>query len=295
MILDPRLTPVRGDLAAAELEGVVRVARFAAPRPMRLTAPAAPLTASPDPKTEMASELLFGEPFDVLDAVGGVAFGQALRDGYVGYVAADVLGPRLDEATHRVVATSTFALERPAVRAAGFGPLSLNSLVSVIEEAERFLRVDGAGWVPRAHLAPIGETFIADAVAVAEALIGVPYRWGGRASGGLDCSGLIQQAMFAAGLGCPRDSDQQAQLGEPTELAQLRRGDLVFWAGHVGVMADDAELIHANAHHMAVAREPLESAIERIAGSGGGEPTAFRRVVEIARAAMAPTPERTPT
>ncbi|HWF00341.1 MAG TPA: NlpC/P60 family protein [Caulobacteraceae bacterium] len=285
MNLDPRLTPARGDLAAVELEGLVRAARYVAPTPMRLAAPAAPLLTSPDAGAELATELLFGEAFDVLDIAGGLAFGQALRDGYVGYVPADALIERPGEATHRILAPSTFALQRPSIRAAGFGPLSLNALVTVVEEAERFLRVEGAGWIPRPHLAPIGDAFATDAVAVAEALIGAPYRWGGRATSGLDCSGLVQQAMFAAGLACPRDSDQQAHLGEAVDPTALQRGDLVFWKGHVGLMGDGAELIHANAHHMAVAREPLSGATARIIEAGGGEPTGYRRVAELARLA----------
>jgi cell wall-associated NlpC family hydrolase len=142
------------------------------------------------------------------------------------------------------------------------------------------LRAEGAGWIPARHLAPIGADF-SEPAATAERFLGTPYLWGGRDSVGIDCSGLVQQALYAAGLACPRDSDLQAQLGSAVDAGDLARGDLVFWRGHVGMLLDEARLIHANAWHMAVAIEPLAEAVERIARRGGGEPIAFRRLPQL--------------
>ena len=123
-------------------------------------------------------------------------------------------------------------------------------------------------WVVREHLTSLG-TWARDPAAVAERFLGVPYLWGGRDSLGLDCSGLVQQAFYAVGRACPRDTDQQlAAFAQPAERAALQRGDLVFWKGHVGMMLDAQRLIHANAHHMAVAIEPVETALERISRAG---------------------------
>jgi cell wall-associated NlpC family hydrolase len=131
--------------------------------------------------------------------------------------------------------------------------------------------------VPRAHLAPVAGDFVAQA----ERFLGAPYLWGGRSARGIDCSALVQLALLAAGREAPRDSDMQAAL-LGTELparAALRRGDLVFWKGHVGIMRDRDTLIHANAHHMAVAAEPFGPAAARIAAAGGGPVTGRRRLV----------------
>jgi cell wall-associated NlpC family hydrolase len=273
---DARITLRRPDLAAEALEGIVRAARFEAPRRMRMAAVGAPLLLGPEPWAEQADQLLFGEMFDVLDMDGRFAWGQAVRDGYVGFVEAQTLSPDLLEPTHRVTALRTFAFAEPSIRSRPFGPLSLNAPLTVIDEEGPFLQAQGAGWIAAIHLAPIGEAF-ADRVETALAFLGTPYLWGGRDSLGLDCSGLVQQAWFAAGLACPRDSDQQAVMGREIDAADLARGDLVFWRGHVGLMLDETRLLHANAHHMAVAIEPLADAIARISAAGAGPPTHFRR------------------
>jgi cell wall-associated NlpC family hydrolase len=116
---------------------------------------------------------------------------------------------------------------------------------------------------------------------VAEALLSTPYLWGGTSAFGIDCSGLVQLSMRMAGRTVPRDTDMQASgLGEPfdpgADLAGLRRGDLVFWKGHVAIMLDGKNIIHANGHAMMVSRERLSDAVERIAYLYGG-PTGFRR------------------
>jgi cell wall-associated NlpC family hydrolase len=277
MTFDRRITPAREDLASEALEGLVRAPRFVEPRPMRVAGVAASLRAAADPWAEQRDALVFGERFDVLAVDGRFAWGQAVRDGYVGYVEASALSADLVEPTHRVRALRTFAFAQPSIKTRPFGPISLNALVAVIGEEAGLLQVEGAGWIAARHLAPIGDDFEPPAD-VAERFVGTPYLWGGRDSLGIDCSGLVQQALYAAGLACPRDSDQQAGLGDPVDRADLARGDLVFWRGHVGMMLDETLLVHANAHHMAVAVEPLDAAASRIADAGGGEPTALRRL-----------------
>jgi cell wall-associated NlpC family hydrolase len=153
----------------------------------------------------------------------------------------------------------------------------MNALVAVEGEEGRLSKVAGAGWMATAHLAPVG-TFETDVAGVAERFAGAPYLWGGRGSLGLDCSGLVQQALFACGLACPRDADQQAGLGREISRGEFARGDLVFWNGHVAIGLDETRVVHANGHHMMVAIEPLETAIGRIDAAGVGQPTGFRRL-----------------
>jgi cell wall-associated NlpC family hydrolase len=273
---DPRLTPARADLASLDLEGVVRAPRFVEPSPFQVAAPGVALRASQSDDAEQLDQMIFGERFDVLETRDGHVWGQARRDGYVGWAQASALSPVLTEATHRVTALRTFAFAGPSIKTAPFGPLSLNALVTITAREGELCFAEGAGWIAGSHLAPVGQDFVEPA-ALAERFLGTPYLWGGRGSVGLDCSALVQQALWAAGLACPRDSDQQQALGVAMDPEKLRRGDLVFWRGHVAMMLDGARLIHANAYHMAVAIEPLAEAVARISARDGGDPIAYRR------------------
>ncbi len=281
MTPDPRITPARPDLAAASLEGAVEAARFVEPRDLAVTVPVAPVTAEPDGGGRMTSQLLFGERFLVYERDGLWAWGQSALDGYVGYVPSacldDPAGLGMAGLTHQVATLGTHLYPEPEVKARPGLALPYGARVAVTGRAEAFVSVAPGGFVPAAHLAPIGGA--ADWVAEAERLLGVPYLWGGRSSCGIDCSGLVQIALQAAGRDCPRDSDQQeACLGRPLAKGERpARGDLVFWAGHVGIMLTATRFLHANAHHMAVAAEPLAAARRRIAQSGGGAVTSIRR------------------
>jgi len=267
---DPRVTPARPDLAAASLRGRVEAARYVEPSVRACRVAAAGIRKGPDDDAPMDDQLLFGDRFDVYEETGGWAWGQSLADSYVGYVRADALAAPGAEPDRRVAALRTYAFSEPDIKSRPNALLSLNARIAVDEETGRFARDPAAGWLVADHLAPLGDAE-PDFVAVAERFLGTPYLWGGKESLGLDCSGLVQMSLAAAGIDCPRDSDQQeAALGRDVDvdesLAGLKRGDLVFWQGHVGIMLDAERMVHANAHHMMTAIEPLAEAARRIAG-----------------------------
>ena len=274
---DPRLTCRLDGRAARSLEGLAPADAYLDPAPHVVTVGRASLRARPDPAAEQETELLFGERFDVLLTEGPWAFGQGLRDGYVGWVEAAALRPEAAAPNCWVRALRSVALAAPSPRAPPVAFLALNALVTVETEEAGFSRLAGGGWVPSGHLAPVGLGFEADPAAVAERHLGAPYLWGGRTTAGVDCSGLVQQALFACGRACPRDSDLQASLGRPVGVEALRRGDLVCWPGHIGLMADAERLVHASGVQMAVVAEPLAAAVAaRLADAG--PPTGFRRL-----------------
>jgi cell wall-associated NlpC family hydrolase len=266
---DRRTLLARADLADARLEGLVRAARFAQAAAMRCILPTAGVMKAADGASMQEDELLYGEAFDVLETKDGWAWGQARRDGYVGFVRAEALAPEAEDGpTLRIAAVRTCGFRRPDLKSGVVADLSMGSLVAPGETQNGFVDAGPAGWIYARHLERIG-VFEADPVAVAELFLGAPYVWGARSGLGLDCSGLVQQAMMAVGRACPRDTDQQlAAFPEAVERQDLVRGDLVFWKGHVSMMVDHDRMIHANAHHMAVAIEPLDGALARIEKAG---------------------------
>jgi cell wall-associated NlpC family hydrolase len=270
--LDPRRNAFRSDLASTLLAGRVEVPQFVEGEARQIMRASVPLRRRPAANAALDTEALFGETLVVYDIADGWAWVQLDRDGYVGYLPADTLGQDVQEPTHRVRSIGTFLYPVPDIKAPPLMHLSLNAQLSVAEGDDKFCLLTTGGFVYTRHIAPMGR-FVRDYVSVAEMLIGTPYLWGGRSRIGIDCSGLVQNALDAAGVLCPRDSDmQEAEVGNSIEitpeLEDLKRGDLLFWPGHVGMMVDGVMLLHANAHHMAVVVETLPEVVERIAKAG---------------------------
>ena len=119
-------------------------------------------------------------------------------------------------------------------------------------------------YIPSKHIIKNTEK-INDWVNIAEKLIGTPYVWGGRNSIGLDCSALLQLSYQTYGEDIPRNSIDQSLLNKEIihNKDKLKRGFVVFWEGHVGIMVNETYCIHANAFHMEVSKEPLVNILER--------------------------------
>lgn len=279
--LDPRRHAFREDLAAETLRGIVSATHFTVGNKRQVIRSAVGLRRRPASNLGLENEALFGEVVTVYDEADGWAWVQLVRDGYVGYVPAESLSREICTPTHRVSALGTFLYPVPDIKSAPIMHLSINSQISVAERVDRYYGLASGGFVVDRHVSE-RERFVRDFVDIAERLIGTPYLWGGRTRIGLDCSGLVQVSMEAAGLTAPRDTDMQLhELGSevlvPRSLDGLQRGDLIFWPGHVGIMCDGMMMVHANAHHMAVVVEPLAEAVHRISRAGS-EIAAIKRL-----------------
>lgn len=274
--------PARPDLAAAHLKGQVEAARFVEGTPMRVRVPVAPLRREPRSNAPLDTEALYGEAVMVFENDSeGWSWVQLKDDSYVGYMPTEALGPDIASPTHRIEALRTFVYPTPSIKEPPLTALSFGSAIAVTGEEGKFLRI-ADGFIFAMHAKPLAETE-SDYADTASRYVGIPYLWGGKSSLGIDCSGLVQTALKAAGIACPRDTSMQVnELGSPIEfddrLIGLQRGDFVFWKGHVGIMLDPETLVHANGHFMEVVSEPLRMARDRTIAKGSGPIIAVRRL-----------------
>ena len=272
---DRRLTPANGRVAHVSLKGRVTAERYVTGEPARIVAALADLLARPGGPRDR--QLLMGERVTVLDRHEGFAFVQAEKDGYCGYLPEAALGEDR-RATHWVAAPATHLYRAPSLKTPEVACLTMGVRLTIVADQPRFMETADGLFVPRPHLRALGD-WAADPAAVAESFLGTPYLWGGNSRAGIDCSGLVQAALLACGIPCPGDSDMQERsagaalpVGTPA-----RRGDLLFWKGHVAMAVSPDRLIHANGFQMAVGHEGTAEAIARIEAQGEGSVTAHRR------------------
>lgn len=267
--LDPRLTPARGDIAADFLKGQVSAKNYVTGSRQQIDCSSTALRGTPDPQAMMTTQLLLGETFVVYDQKEGWAWGQSEGDGYVGYLQASTLCDPPVAPTHRVRTLGTPIYPVPDIKTPAVMFISMCAKVAVTDTGGRFSKTR-YGFVFSEHLEPISAVE-PDYVATASTFLGVPYLWGGKESLGIDCSGLVQIALERAGINCPRDADMQEQfLGVAVDdMSKLARGDFVFWKGHVGIMVNETEFIHANATHMVVTTDNLKNFVASIQASEG--------------------------
>ena len=261
--LDPRIHAFRPDIADLALAGQVFAPHYVRPRRYRMITSSMVMHA-PSHDAAAVSQLLPGEEFAVLDMTGGWAWGYCVHDHYVGYLRIDALTDIDPALTHIVSVPVALAFSAPDIKAPLDARLPMGARITAYEQNEAgFIRSD-FGWLHPRHISPVG-SIETDPVAIAERLLNTPYLWSGRGGDGLDCSGLVQLALGMCGIFTMRDSDQQlATLGHHIEVQSLRRGDLVFFPGHVGFMADAKQLIHASGKAMRVVTEPLADYAEPI-------------------------------
>lgn len=278
---DPRIHPVRPNLAAEHLRDTVAAPRYVTGSSRTVAAGSVALRRTPDDLAVLDTELLHGESVTVYDEDGGWSWLQNDTDGYVGYARSDALGPPLGPPTHRVAVLRSFLFPEPDLKTPPCNLVSLNAALRVTGQDGAYSRLSDGNWIYSAHLAD-ADRFEDDHAAIALRFLGTPYLWGGRTSVGLDCSALVQLSLARCGISVRRDTDMQAAtIGTAVDYSgdesELRRGDLVFWRGHVGIWIDRENFVHANATDMMVAAGPLAEIAARIEAANAGPVTAVRR------------------
>ena len=268
MIFDTRITPIRRDLASTAYKAIVKRKKYVTAKLATVKSAFTPLYTNKGSK--LSTQLLYGEECDVFETKNGWSWIQSRRDNYVGYTPTIHLTRKIYKPNSKVISLRTVIYTKPDIKSVTKGYLSFNSLVEVIKIKGKYSLIKNLGWCPSLDLAKIKSSKF-NHIDLSKQYLDTPYLWGGRDSMGIDCSGLVQNLHQINNRPFPRDTDMQEIFvtNEVKYEKDLKAGDLVFWKGHVAMMIDNSNIIHANAFHMKTAIEPLSTAKKRILKSNG--------------------------
>lgn len=237
---------------------------------MNIIKSSASMMSNPSSMSLIETQCLFGEKIEILEKHLEWIYCRLHTDNYYGWINKNSVG-NLGKTSHRVIDVRTFIYKEANIKSEIIMYLPMGSKLSINKINTHWVEVFflyknkiEIGYVPNKQI--IRNDFKElDWVKIAEKLKGIPYRWGGRDTIGIDCSALLQLSYQTYGQNIPRNTAQQVKLKKPQiyKPDDLTRGCVIFWEGHVGIMIDNINCVHANAFHMKTVIEPLSDIVNR--------------------------------
>jgi len=213
-------------------------------------------------KSEIVTQLLYGDNFKILKKLGSWIKIKNLSDNYKGYIKKKKF-PSSQKNTHKIFTLSANIYSKPENRSKIKKKLSFGSKIRVINKKNDFYKFDKF-WIKKKDLKKINFK-TKNIFAYLNKFINVKYKWGGKHFNGMDCSAIIQLCMNFNNKFCPRDTKDQVKFfKKKIKLNKIKKNDLIFWKGHVALIISKKNIIHAYGPHKKVTVMPIKKTIETI-------------------------------
>jgi len=226
-------------------------------------------------KSEVVTQLLYGDIFKKLEKKGTWIKIKNNADNYKGYIRNRKF-PLKKTSSHKVCNLYATLYSKPSTKKKIRKKLSFGSKIKTIEKKGLFYKFDNF-WIKKSDLKDINYK-TENPFRYIKKFINTKYKWGGKSFNGIDCSALVQLFFNFNNKFCPRDAkDQVGYFRKKVALKNIRKNDLIFWRGHVGVAISKHNMIHAYGPLKKTLVMPTKKTIEKIYN------TANLRVIGIRR------------
>jgi cell wall-associated NlpC family hydrolase len=227
-------------------------------------------------KSEVVTQLLYGELFTKIQKKGSWTKVKNNTDGYKGFIKEKTSFLNIKN-THKIFNLNAKLFKKPNSKSKINKSLSFGSKIKVIKKKGIYYKFDNL-WIKKNDLKK-NNYRTKDIFKYIRQFIGVKYKWGGKCYDGIDCSGLVQIFFNFNNKFCPRDAKDQVKFfKKKVKLKDIKKNDLIFWKGHVAIALSNKKLIHAYGPLKKTVVMPIDKTISRIFKTANLKVIGIRRI-----------------
>ena len=215
----------------------------------------------PSKFSEVTSQILYGEKFKILSKNKNWIKIKTLFDNYIGYIKNAQYVEKF-KPNYKVSNLKAKIFKKPNSSSKNW--LTLGSKLSVIDENKNYIKIEKNKWIKKKDIKKINHKE-KDFIKIFKKFLNVKYVWGGKTYKGIDCSALLQIYFNYNNIFCPRDTKDQINYSKGSSMKRkFKKGDIIFWKGHVAICLNSKQLIHAYGPEKKVIIMPINETINRI-------------------------------